>query len=184
MSILILSGPIPPNKVIDFADGVLLEFSPFHKNSVNETDARKIKKLLPDNAFRCGIFDSAPRNQLLYLMSEDLINAALVSHISEPDLRRIDETMRKPIFLEGTCKSANTIQREQRLPIKGHFFLSMPDDDVRQVLTKPYILSMNAIEKTIENAKALKEHPPFALWCETAAEVPETRQWADTILTK
>ncbi|MBR5328742.1 MAG: hypothetical protein IKV45_00885 [Firmicutes bacterium] len=183
MSILILSGPCGPQETITNSDGLLLEFTPFHKKSVNETDARKIKAQYPQATYRLGIFDAAPLNQLLYLMSEDLINGALISRIGEADLRRICETSHRPIFLEGTCKSTETIQREQRLPIQGHFFLALPDKETLAILNKPYILSMNAIEKNIENAKALAIHPPFALWCEPAA-TEETRRWADTILTK
>lgn len=183
MSILILSGPCGPQEATTNSDGILLEFTPFRKKSVNEADARKIKEQYPQATYRLGIFDAAPLNQLLYLMSEDLINGALISHIGEADLRRICETLHQPIFLEGTCKSAETIQREQRMPIQGHFFLALPDEEILTVLNKPYMLSMNTIEKNIENAKALAVNPPFALWCEPAT-AQETRRWANTILTK
>lgn len=179
METKIFMGPIRPEHT-NSGDGFLLECRPFRKNSVNESDLKKIREQIPLSA-RWGIFDAAPLNQLLYLLSEDLLNGAFLGNIEEKDLRRIAETIRKPLYLEGTCKEKDAILREQRMPIAGHFFLVLPDEEILQVLNKPYILSMNTIDRTKNNAARLKENPPFALWCATPAEAQEVKAWVETI---
>ena len=179
METKLFTGPICPEDTL-LGDGFLLECRPFRKNSVNESDLKKIREQAPAAA-RFGIFDAAPLNQLLYLLSEDLLNGAFLGNIGEKDLRRVAETLRKPLYLEGTCKEKEVIQREQRMPIAGHFFLSMPDEEILPILNKPYILSMNAIDRTKDNAARLKEYPPFALWCATPAEAQEAKAWLEPI---
>lgn len=179
METKIFMGPIRPEHT-NSGDGFLLECRPFRKNSVNESDLKKIREQIPLSA-RWGIFDAAPLNQLLYLLSEDLLNGAFLGSIEEKDLRRIAETIRKPLYLEGTCKEKDAILREQRMPIAGHFFLSLPDAEILQILNKPYILSMNAVDKTKDTAAQLKGNPPFALWCETPAEAKKVKAWIEPI---
>lgn len=179
METKIFLGPIRPED-INKSEGYMLECRPFHKNSVNESDLKKIRGKVP-TSFRFGLFDAAPLNQLLYLLSEDLLNGALLSRIGEQDLRRIAETIRKPLYLEGTCKEKEMILREQRMPITGHFFLSLPETEILEILNKPYLLSMNAIKKTKDNIDILKKYPPYALWCNTFAETKEAMEWINNI---
>lgn len=177
MSILIFTDVLCSENVTEREDGILLDFRPFRRNSVNEVDARKIQKSLPKDRYRWGIFDVPLLRQLLYLFSEDLINGALLSRISEKDLFRLSESFACPIFIEGTCQAAETIQKEQRLPINGHFFGNIPEEDVLSILNKPYILSMQAIDNTNEPAALLQKHPPFALWCGKPAEAERAKVW-------
>ena len=178
MKIKLFVGPICPENT-NGADGFLLECRPFRKNSVNESDLKKIREQAPLSP-RWGIFDAAPLNQLLYLLSEDLLNGALIGSVGEKDLRRIAETLRKPLYLEGTCKEKEVILREQRMPIAGHFFSALPEEEILQILTKPYILSMNTIDRNKDTAARLKEYTPFALWCANHAEAQEVKAWTDT----
>lgn len=179
METKIFTGPIRPENIYH-GDGFFLECRPFHHNSVNESDLKKIRDQVPKSS-RFGIFDTAPLNQLLYLLSEDLLNGAILSRIEEKELRRIAETIRKPLYLEGTCKEKETILREQRMPIAGHFFLNLPDTETLRILNKPYILSINAIDKTKNTAARYKENPPYIIWCGTPAEAKEAKAWIDTI---
>lgn len=179
MSVLIFTEVQRREEKFDFYDGVLLNFRPFRRNSLNEVDARKIRDALPKGSLCWGIFDAPGLCQLLYLLSEDLINGALVSRLSERELHRLRESYAKPIFTEGTCKTAEAIQREQRLPMAGHFFWNIPEEDVLSVLEKPYILSMQAIDGTEANATLLRRYPPFALWCGSSAEAKKAKAGND-----
>ena len=161
---MILAGPICPKhcEATD-TDGFLLDFIPFHRHSITETDAKKIKKTVFENILRIGIFDRPGRNQLLYLLSENLINGAIIANISEKDLRRVAESTGKPVFLDGTCKPAETIEKEQCMPIFGHYFQTPPDEEITKILTKPYLLSIHNIDSIRNAIPLLRETPPYAL---------------------
>lgn len=183
MSTLIFIGPLSPEEIFrhaDDGDGFLLEFRPFRRNSINEADARSIQRSLPSGRRRPGIFDTPPIAQLLYLLSEELITDALISHIGERELHRLTESFPERILAEGTCKPREVIQREQRLPIAGHFFGNIPDEDVLSILNKPYLLSMEAIDETEDNAALLRRYPPFALWCGDPAKAKAAAAWLKT----
>lgn len=163
MKPLILADFVRAEHSIAKADGVLLDFIPFRKNSVTEADAKQIRSTVSQNALRFGFFDRPSLNQLLYLLSEDLINGAVIANIGEKDLRRVAETTGRPLFLDGTCKPAEAIEKEQRMPIFGHFFQTPPDEEVLEILTKPYILSVNDPDTVTENLPLLRKVPPYAL---------------------
>lgn len=172
----LFTGPLRPNEVPPDAEGVLLDFIPFRKNSVSEADAKKIKDFLPASAHRLGFFDRPGLNQLLYLLSEDLINGAIIANIGEKDLRRVAETTKKPLFSDGTCKDADTILREQRMPVFGHYFQILPEREILSVLKKPWILSISEIDTLEDILAAAKENMPFALRLETPALTAEARR--------
>ena len=92
MNTLILADFVRSRPCAADNDGLLLDFIPFRKNSVTETDAKEIRNALPAENLRFGFFDRPSLNQLLYLLSEDLINGAVIANIAEKDLRRVDLT--------------------------------------------------------------------------------------------
>ena len=49
------------------------------------------------------------------------------------------------------------------MPIFGHFFQTPPDEEILEILTKPYILSVNDPDMVTENLPLLRKVPPYAL---------------------
>ena len=177
MNTLILADFVRSRPCAADNDGLLLDFIPFRKNSVTETDAKEIRNALPAENLRFGFFDRPSLNQLLYLLSEDLINGAVIANIAEKDLRRVAETTGRPIFLDGTCKAAEAIEKEQRMPIFGHFFQAPPDEDILKILTKPYILSINDPTAVKDAIPLLRQVPPYALNGEDSTLLHELRNY-------
>lgn len=184
MKTTILLGPIKPNdEILEKDYGILMEFTPFQKNCVTETDARHITKNGAVDTWRFGHFAAPSPNQLLYLFNEDIINGAIITEIDEKTLYRISETIKKPLFLATNSDNEERLRQREQQPIYGLYFPKPPSSKTIKQRKKPYIFPFpEKIEEQEENMTALFQiNPPFALCCKTRNEANQAKQWIKKI---
>ncbi|MGN0962722.1 MAG: hypothetical protein ACI4PP_04010 [Clostridia bacterium] len=181
MKTLILLGPLghetgqPPEN-----GGILMEFTPFRKNCITETDARRAAAYYDTETPRYGRFASPSPNQLLYFFSENLINGAILTEADERTLLRLAETVKAPIFLAANTDREESLRQRERLPVRGLYFPSVPSSETLKNRKKPYMTVFP--ETRDEETEALfRRYPPFALHCKTEDEAEKAARWIKKI---
>ena len=169
------TGRLPEN------GGILMEFTPFRKNCITETEARRAAVSCDPETPRYGRFASPSPNQLLYFFSENLINGAILTEADERTLLRLAETVKAPIFLSANTDREESLRQRERLPVRGLYFPAAPSGDTLKNRKKPYITVFP--ENTDEEAAArFRRYPPFAFHCKTEGEAEKAARWIKKIL--
>ena len=178
MNTMILLGPFrhdtgyPPEN-----SGILMEFTPFRKNCITETDARSIAEDCAAGTPRFGRFEAPSLNQLLYFFSEDIINGAVITEMEERSLSRLSETVSKPLFLTANTDREERLAQRERLPVSGLYFPHAPSLVTVEKRVKPYIFAFSEKEEKRDITALLRTNPPFALHCVTEKEARKAGEW-------
>lgn len=154
-----------------------MEFTPFRKNCITETDARRIAEDCAAGTPRFGRFDAPSLNQLLYFFSEDIINGAVITEMEERSLSRLSETVSKPLFLTANTDREERLAQRERLPVSGLYFPHAPSLVTVEKRVKPYIFAFSEKEEKRDITALLRTNPPFALHCVTEKEARKAGEW-------
>lgn len=163
-------------------DGIIAECTPFFRHCLCESEVKALRRQTREKQRCYGHFVGSPLQQILYYFEENLIDGAILSHISDRDLHRLAETVQKPLFLEETIATETAAERRERQPATG---LCLPHTTHRKLLRaqkKPYILRFPADFETYPNiTEDLKDTIPFGLWCENPRFAREAKRWIENI---
>lgn len=141
MKQITLYGPADMREALaDSSRALWLEMTPFQPNFRTENDLRILRDSSSPERKRCGVFRSAPLHEILYLLTEDLLNMAVFSQISEKDLQRVAETTGKPLYLMADPTEKQLPQKERAYAVTGLCFTAEPSEDVQNQLKKPWLL--------------------------------------------
>jgi hypothetical protein len=161
-------------------DFYVLDFTPFHRNCATEATAKEIKKALPVKTQLIGAFSKNPVQQILYLLTENIIDLAFCSNCSERDLLRIAETTKKPLIRTVDHMDSATVFRDERQTGTYLYFPKTPDLQILNDLKKPYILDVSNDDQESFNIRTENGGGPFAFWCKEA-DIEQTKRIIETI---
>lgn len=153
-----------------------MEFTPFQKNCITETEARQAAESYPIDTTRFGHFVAPSLNQLLYFFSENLINGAILTEMEARTLYRLSETIKKPVFLAANTDEEESLAKKERLPIAGLYFPRFPAEETIKNRIKPYIAAFPS-KPTEDLCALLQTAPPFAFHCKTEEEAEIAAYW-------
>ena len=144
MKIRTLIGPVrPTEEAPGRGDAYLLEFAPFTKYSVSETDARRLRRRFDADIPVFGHFDGVPIKQLLYLFSEGIIDGAVIAAQPEKEVYRLCETVAKPIYITVRSVTERDLAAAERLPVSGLYLPPTIEGAMLKRRKKPCILPLD-----------------------------------------
>ena len=140
-------------------DFISLEFTPFCPDWISETKARQLKAGLDPNVGVIGVFGTGSVNQMLYLLSEGIVDLVYCPGLAPRDQLRITETRPNPLILSA---DANSVGFGGAVP-RYFCFSFLPAEEVLKSLLLPYLLILSTGD---ESAPAVldSDTPPFGLW--------------------
>lgn len=141
-------------------DFISLEFTPFCPDWISETKAKQLKAGLDPNIGVIGVFGGGSVNQILYLLSEGIVDLVYCPGLAPRDQLRIAETRPNPLILPASA--ANPVGFGGAVP-RYHCFSVLPAEEVLKSLPLPYLLILDTED---ESARAVldSDTPPFGLW--------------------
>lgn len=114
----------------------MLDFEPFRAGSISSFDASKMREQADSRLLLIGCFEQINLNQLLYLLTENILDGAVIARVDEKNFRHVAEISKKPLFIKADGFSPAAVEAAERLPVKGLFFKEPPAEEVSEIIKK------------------------------------------------